>query len=183
MGKVYETIDSRVREFIKKQKMFFVATAPRDDKGLVNLSPKGLDGTFAVIDEQTVAYLDLTGSGIETIAHLKDNGRICVLFCAFEGPPLLVRIHGRGEVLLPDNPKFEPMMAHFSTLPGIRSIIVVHATRISDSCGYGVPLYAYEGHRDHLPKWSERKGPQGAAEYRRKNNAKSLDGLPGLADE
>ena len=182
MGKTYETINSRVRDFVMKKKVFFVATAPTGVDGLVNLSPKGLDGTFAVIDERRVAYLDLAGSGVETIAHIRDNGRICVMFCAFDGPPLIMRIQGKGEVILPESPEFAEMSLHFPKMPGVRSIIVVHATRISDSCGYGVPRYEYEGERDQLQKWATKKGPDGVDEYKKKNNALSLDGLPGLSD-
>ena len=183
MGKTYESIEPRVREFITKQKMFFVATAPQGKEGLVNLSPKGLDGTFAVLDDKRVAYLDLVGSGVETIAHIKDNGRVCLMFCAFDGPPLIMRIQGRGEVILPDDPAFEELAKSFSVLPGVRSIIVVHATRISDSCGYGVPRYGYEGERDQLEKWAVSKGADGVDEYKKKNNALSLDGLPGLVED
>ncbi len=179
MGKVYEALNDHLRTYISKQKMFFVATAPLSGEGLVNLSPKGLD-TFAVLDDTTVAYLDLTGSGIETIAHIRENGRICVMFCAFEGPPLIVRFQGRGEVVEPNDPKFEELKSHFGDYVGIRSIIVVHATRISDSCGYGVPLYDFKGERDQLIRWAENKGKEGVAEYKERVNAQSLEGLPGL---
>ena len=180
MGKVYETINPRLREFMTRQKLFFVATAPSEG-GHINVSPKGLPGTFAVVDDTTVAYLDLTGSGVETIAHVQDNGRICVMFCALDGPPLIVRIHGRGEVVTPDDDRFAELLKHFGPHRAVRSIIVVHATRISDSCGYGVPLYDFKGEREQLPKWAERKGPDGVEDYQQKNNVQSLDGLPGVA--
>ncbi len=184
MGKTFDTLDPKLRAFVGKQKMFFVATAPRDEGGFVNVSPKGLVGTFAVLDDTTVAYLDFVGSGVETIAHLRENGRICVMFCAFDGPPRIVRIHGQGEVVEPSEPEFDELLAHFDTYPGVRSIIRIRATRISDSCGYGVPLYSYEGERDQLQRWAERKGADGLAKYQRDNNSESLDGLPsGLGDE
>lgn len=179
MGKVYDRIDDRLAEFIGRQKVFFVASAPLSGDGLVNLSPKGLD-TFAILDDTTVAYLDLTGSGIETVAHLRENGRIVVMFCAFDGPPLIVRVHGRGEVVEPDHADFPDLVARFPAHPGTRAIIRVHATRISDSCGFGVPLYRFEAERDQLGRFAEKKGPDGLREYQAKNNRKSLDALPGL---
>ena len=178
MGKTYEAIAPKLRDFIERQKVFFVATAPLGAEGHVNLSPKGLAGTLALLDQLTIAYLDLTGSGVETIAHLRENGRICLMFCAFEGAPRIVRIHGTGDVVEPDDEEFPKLAAHFDAYPAVRSIIRVKATRISDSCGYGVPLYAYEGERDQLQRWAHSKGEDGVAEYQRKNNATSLDGLP-----
>ncbi|MGB8330943.1 MAG: pyridoxamine 5'-phosphate oxidase family protein [Polyangiales bacterium] len=180
MGKTFEEIDADLGAFMAKQKIFFVATAPLSADGHVNLSPKGLTGTFAIIDPRTIAYLDLTGSGVETIAHLRDNGRICVMFCAFEGPPRIVRVHGTGDVVEPRHQEFGPLSAHFRNYPGVRSIIRVRAHRISDSCGYGVPLYEFKAERDQLQRWAERKGEAGVAEYRRDRNAQSLDGLPSL---
>ncbi|MBW1755448.1 MAG: pyridoxamine 5'-phosphate oxidase family protein [Deltaproteobacteria bacterium] len=180
MAKTYDAIDAKLRTFIDDQKMFFVATAPLTPDGHINVSPKGLAGTFAIIDDRTIAYLDLTGSGVETIAHLRDNGRICVMFCAFEGRPRIVRIHGTGDVVEPDNAEFESLSAHFDEYPGVRSIIRVRAGRISDSCGYGVPLYEHTGGRDQLQRWAEQKGEDGLAQYRRDNNAESLDGLRSL---
>ena len=174
------TLTDRDRAFIAKQRMFFVATAPLSGDGLVNLSPKGLDGTFAVIDGRTVAYLDLVGSGIETLVHLRENGRICVMFNAFEGPPNILRIQGKGEAIEPGQDGFDALATHFPDLPGMRSIIKVTADRIADSCGFGVPFYEYKGQRDGLDRWCEKKGPGGIAQYMQKKNAKSLDGLPGL---
>jgi hypothetical protein len=163
--------------------MFFVATAPLAADGHVNLSPKGLD-TFVVLGEREVAYLDLTGSGIETLAHLRENGRIVLLFCAFEGPPKIVRLHGRGEAMEPGHPEFEALVARFPAHLGVRSVIRVRLDRISDSCGYGVPLYEFRGQRGQLPAWVERKEAQdGVGAYRRANNAESIDGLPGLSLE
>ena len=178
MGKTFDSIDSKLRAFIERQKVFFVATAPLTGEGHINLSPKGLEGTLAILDGRTVAYLDLTGSGVETIAHVRENGRICLMFCAFDGPPRIVRIHGTGEIFEPGDEEFGALRPRFDAYPAVRSIVVVHATRISDSCGYGVPLYKYEGERDQLQRWAERKGEDGIAQYQRDNNAESLDGLP-----
>jgi hypothetical protein len=183
MAKTFDAIDPKLRDFIEKQKMFFVATAPLTVDGHVNLSPKGLEGTLAILDEHTIAYLDLTGSGIETIAHIRENGRICVMFCAFEGAPRIVRIHGTGDAVEPGDDEFEGLLGHFDDYPAVRSIIRIRASRISDSCGYGVPLYDYRGERDQLQRWARSKGEEGVAQYRRDNNAESLDGLPsGLGD-
>ncbi len=180
MAKTYDAIDGKLRAFIDQQKMFFVATAPLTPDGHINLSPKGLAGTFAILDERTIAYLDLTGSGVETIAHLRENNRVCAMFCAFEGPPRIVRVHGTGDVVEPHDQEFEGLSAHFDDYPGVRSIIRIRASRISDSCGYGVPLYDYKGERDQLQRWADRKGEDGVEQYRRDNNAESLDGLPSL---
>jgi hypothetical protein len=179
VGKIYEGIDGRLAEFIGKQRVFFVATAPLSAEGHVNLSPKGLD-TFRILDPRTVAYLDLTGSGIETVAHLRENGRIVILFCAFEGPPKIVRLHGRGEVIGAGDAGYEALCQRFPPLPGARAVIRVSVTRISDSCGFGVPLYRFEGDRAQLGEWAERKGAEGVARYRAEQNRRSLDGLPGV---
>ena len=178
MAKTYEAIVPKLQDFIENQKMFFVATAPLTPDGHVNLSPKGLRGTLAILDDRTIAYLDLTGSGVETIAHLRENGRICVMFCAFEGPPRIVRIHGTGDVIEPGDDEFQSLSARFDDYPGVRSIIRIRATRISDSCGYGVPLYEHSGERDQLQRWAKSKGEDGVAQYQRDKNAVSLDGLP-----
>lgn len=181
MGRIYEELDDRLAGFLRRQHVFFVATAPSGDGGHVNLSPKGLDGTFAVLDPRTVAYLDLTGSGIETVAHLRENGRIVVMFCAFDGTPRIVRLHGRGEAVLAGDPRFDDLARRFPARPGIRSVIVVALERVSDSCGYGVPLMRFESERDQLHSWAERKGPDGVVEYQATKNAESIDGLPGLS--
>ncbi|UCH28454.1 MAG: pyridoxamine 5'-phosphate oxidase family protein [Myxococcales bacterium] len=184
MAKTYDAIVPKLRELIEQQKMFFVATAPLSAEGHVNLSPKGLDGTLAVLDDRTIAYLDLTGSGVETIAHLRENGRICMMFCAFEGAPRIVRIHGTADVIEPGDAEFGELIAHFADYPAVRSIIRIRATRISDSCGYGVPLYEHKGERDQLQRWARSKGEEGIAQYKRDRNAESLDGLPsGLGDQ
>jgi hypothetical protein len=176
---VYEAIDDRLAELIGRQHLFFVATAALAAEGSVNLSPKGLD-SLAILDPHTVAYLDLVGSGAETIAHLRENGRITILFCSFEGSPLLLRLYGRGEVFEPGDEGFETLLTHFPEHPGTRSIIRVSVTRIADSCGFGVPLYRFEGERTQLTRWAERKGDEGLREYQLGNNRVSLDGLPAL---
>jgi predicted pyridoxine 5'-phosphate oxidase superfamily flavin-nucleotide-binding protein len=180
MGKVYETIDGPIREFIQRQQMFFVATAPASLDGLLNLSPKGLD-SLRILDERTVAYADLVGSGIETVAHLKENGRIVLMFCAFAGAPNIVRLHGRGEVVQPDDAEFPSLRAMFPDYKGLRTIIRVHCTRISDSCGFGVPLYEYKGQRSQLTAWAMKQGTENLTKYQQRNNAHSIEGLPGLA--
>jgi predicted pyridoxine 5'-phosphate oxidase superfamily flavin-nucleotide-binding protein len=181
MAKVLDALDAHLTGFVTRQPVFFVATAPAGGEGHANVSPKGGQGSFAVIDPMTVAYLDITGSGVETIAHLRENGRITVLFCAFDGKPLIVRLYGRGEPVLPDDPRFAGLRARFpEDRPGVRSVILVRLDRIATSCGYGVPLMAYEGDRTVLREWAERRGPEGVAAYRETKNAASIDGLPGL---
>jgi Pyridoxamine 5'-phosphate oxidase len=184
MGKLYDEIDDRIRTFIEAQKLLFVASAPNAFHGHVNCSPKGLD-SFRMLDGRTVAYVDLVGSGIETIAHLRENGRIVVLFCAFEGAPKIVRLHGRGRAIEPHEGGFESLLARFglSPEPRIRAIVCVDVTRISDSCGYGVPLMRFEAHRDQLPAWAERKGTEAIEAYKLERNAASIDGLAGLLAE
>jgi hypothetical protein len=179
MAKTYERLDEGLVAFIENQHVFFVATAPLSGDGIVNLSPKGLD-TLRVVDDRTVEYADLTGSGAETIAHLKENGRMTIMFCAFEGPPKIVRLQGKGEVLGPDHPEFDNVVAQFPPIPGIRAVIRLRATRISDSCGYSVPVLDYRGEREALIKWAEKKGPAGLVEYRKEKNCRSLDGLVAL---
>lgn len=176
MGKTYEAITDGLARWIEAQPMFTVATAPRADDGLVNCSPKGMD-SFRILDPHTVAWLDLTGSGAETHAHLRENGRICVMFCAFEGPANIVRLQGTGEALPLGSPEYEALKDRFPDLPGARAIIRVDVRRIADSCGYAVPLMRFEGERDTLLTWAEKKGPDGLADYRRARNLKSLDGL------
>lgn len=180
MGRTYEAVDEPLSGFLQRQHVFFVGTAPSGRDGHINVSPKGLAETFAVLDAHTVAYLDLTGSGVETIAHLRDNGRIVVMFCAFEGPARIVRLHGRGEPVLPGDPRFSELAARFPARPGIRSVIVVRVERIADSCGFGVPRMRFEAERDDLDRWAERKGEAGIVRYRATSNVESIDGLPGV---
>lgn len=180
MGTVASSISPALAEWISRQHVFFVGTAPTGDDGHVNVSPKGLD-TFRVVGANRVAYLDLTGSGVETIAHLRENGRITVMFCSFEGPPRIVRLYGRGEVIEPTDERFGDLAIRFDELPGARSCIVVDVDRVADSCGYAVPLMSFVGDRERLIEWAERKGPDGLATYRQEKNALSIDGLPGFA--
>jgi hypothetical protein len=181
MGKVHEAIDERLRGFIEAQHIFFVGTAPLEADGHINLSPKGHRDTFAVLDERTVAYLDLTGSGAESLAHLRQNGRIVIMFCAFDGPPSIVRLHGRGTVHTPDDADWDALVSRFAPRAGVRAVVTVEVTRVSDSCGFAVPLYDHLGDRDLLESWTARKTDAELAAYRATKNATSIDGLPALA--
>jgi hypothetical protein len=176
MAKVLPQLTEGLHAFIQRQHLFFVATAPLAG-GHVNVSPKGLH-TFRVFGPTSVGYLDLTGSGIETAAHIRDNGRITFMFCAVEGPPLILRLYGRGRVVLPADPEWAALAPHFPTLPGVRSIVLAELDRVQTSCGEAVPLYSYLGDRDDLVKWAETKGPEGLDAYRREKNVASIDGLP-----
>ncbi len=180
MGHIGSVVDEKIRQFIEAQRVFFVASAPLDPLGHVNISPKGLD-TFGVLGPRKVAYLDLTGSGVETIAHLRENGRIVLMFCAFQGPPKIVRLHGRGRPVESHQPEFDSLKAHFADIEGARAIIVVEVLRVSDSCGFGVPLLQYQGDRPQLEAWVRKKGPEGLKKYREEKNRTSLDGLPGVS--
>lgn len=179
MGKQYSEIDDKLHRFIEAQHVFFVATAPSGSEGHVNLSPKGLD-SLRILGPRSVAYVDFVGSGVETIAHLRDNGRIVMLFCAFEGAPKILRLHGRGTAHEPSDPEFVRLRDQFPNAMPARSIIVISVERISDSCGFGVPLYEYRGQRDQLAAWADRKGQDGLRRYQLERNARSIDGLPGL---
>lgn len=189
MGRVYEELDERLADWIAAQALFFVASAPLDPDGHVNVSPKGPIGTLRVLDERTVAYLDVIGSGAETAAHVRENGRIVVMLCAFQGPPRIVRLHGRGELIQADEERFAELLARCAFQeegppPARRAIVLVRVERISDSCGYGVPLMRYEGRRPHMTAWAEKKlrvGGEGALlDYQRERNALSIDGLPAI---
>ncbi len=182
MSKVYDSIGDDQQVFIAAQQMFFVATAPLDPDGHVNLSPKGLD-CFRVLSPNRVAYLDLTGSGNETSAHLEENGRITLMFCAFTGSPKILRLYGRGEVVLPGSEQWAEMSSLFSDYPGARQIIVAEINRVQTSCGFGVPTYEYVGQRDTLIRWADAKGEAGLETYRREHNGRSIDGLPVLLSE
>lgn len=179
MGKLFPELDDDLRAYIARQHVFFVATAPLAADGHVNLSPKGLD-TFRVLGPTTVAYLELTGSGVETVAHLRENGRLTVMFCAFEGRPRILRLYGRGRAVEPGDPEWAAVSAGFPPLPGARSVVVLEVERIADSCGYGVPRYEYAGDRPQLIEWAEKKGPEGVRRYQARKNRASIDGLPGL---
>lgn len=189
MAKIFDGIDHTLAQWIGRQALFFVASAPLDPHGHVNVSPKGPIGTLRVLDANTVAYLDLVGSGAETIAHVRENGRIVIMLCAFEGPPRIVRLHGRAEIVLAGDPQFddlfgrcrfeEPKVAQLR-----RAVMLVHVTRVADSCGYGVPLMSFEGLRPHLDASAEKKlrvgGPHALLDYQREKNARSIDGLPAV---
>ncbi|MBC2606369.1 pyridoxamine 5'-phosphate oxidase family protein [Pelagicoccus albus] len=177
--KLHPEISAKHLAWIEKQQMFFVGTAPLDAEGHVNLSPKGGD-SFRVLSPLQVAYLDYTGSGAETIAHLRENGRIVIMFCAFEGPPQIFRLHGKGTAHLHGSPEFEELSKHFPENPGARSIVVVDVERVADSCGYAVPFYDFKGHRNGLDKWAEKKGEDGVKAYQAENNERSIDGLPSI---
>ncbi|HUZ19092.1 MAG TPA: pyridoxamine 5'-phosphate oxidase family protein [Acidimicrobiales bacterium] len=182
MGRTYDEVGERLAAFLLAQPVFFVATAPLGPDGHVNCSPKGNRGELALLDPRTVAYLDQTGSGIETVAHLRENGRIVLMFCAFEGPPRIVRLHGTGEVVTAGDRRFAALAARFSSPAGdgVRSVIVVGVRRISDSCGFGVPLMDFRGHRAEMDAWAGRKGRDGIARYWGEKNRASIDALPGL---
>jgi len=188
VAKIFERIDENLRGWIAKQRLFFVATAPLDGEGHVNVSPKGPIGTLRVLGDHTVAYLDMVGSGAETVAHIRENGRIVVMLCAFEGPPRILRLHGRGEVIPAGDERFDELYARagFDAPHDVeaarRAIVTVDVKRIADSCGYGVPLMSYEGERPHMEAWAEKKIRVGGSEeidaYVAKKNAASIDGLP-----
>ncbi|MFI9082365.1 pyridoxamine 5'-phosphate oxidase family protein [Streptomyces sioyaensis] len=185
MGKTYESIDGRLREFIESQPVFFTATAPLAADGCVNLSPKGRAGTLAVLDELSLAYLDFGGSHAETIAHLRENGRIALMWCAFSGPPTVVRVHGRGEPVFRDDPRFAELLTRFAPDvdgPGLRAVILVTAERISDSCGFAVPFLEYRAERSLHADFFARKSDSEFAAYceGKENVGTSVDGLPAL---
>ncbi len=189
MGRTYDAISDHQREWVARQPMFFVGSAPLAADGHVNLSPKGPIGTLRVLGPRQVAYLDVVGSGAETIAHLRENGRIVMMLCAFEGPPRILRFHGRGSVLMPGDAAYDELLERCefddpAAPEARRAIIAVDVTRIADSCGYGVPLMAYESERPHYDAWTAKKLRTGGAgaldDYAVENNARSIDGLAGV---
>jgi predicted pyridoxine 5'-phosphate oxidase superfamily flavin-nucleotide-binding protein len=182
MGHVHEAIDSRLRAFVEAQPVFFVATAPATG-GHVNVSPKGLADTLVVIDEHTVAYLDLTASGAETIAHVRDNGRITLMFCSFDRTPNVVRLHGTGRVVSLYDEEFATWAARFPANPAARAVIVVDVERVSDSCGFALPVMTLTEERDLLTPNMARRGADGVVAYRRQKNRRSIDGLPAFDDD
>ena len=177
MGKFFDCIQPAHQVFIEKQKMFFTATAPLSSEGHVNLSPKGLD-SFRVLSPTLVAYMDIVGSGNETSAHLLENGRITFMFCAFDGPPNILRLYGRGYTVLPGDAEWPELAPHFNLVLATRQIIVADIDKVQTSCGFSVPLYTYKGERDHAQKWAENKGAEGLEKYKSEKNLVSLDGLP-----
>jgi hypothetical protein len=176
MGKIFECITPDLKMFIEAQPVFFVATAPLANIGHVNLSPKGLD-CLRLVSPSQIAYLDLTGSGNETAAHLAENGRITFMFCAFSDAPRILRLYGTGAVVLPETAGWAELIRRFPAFPGIRQIITAEITRVQTSCGYGVPLMEFGAQRDTLLRWAEAKG-ETLPVYRQAKNAKSIDGLP-----
>lgn len=175
MGKVHKAITGELQAFILRQHMFFVATAALT--GRVNISPKGLD-SFRILSDSRVAYLDLTGSGNETSAHLLENGRITFMFCSFEGAPRILRLYGKGQTVLPGDAEWDDLVGLFPYYLGTRQIIVADIDRVYTACGFAVPLYDYQGERDALIKWAEHRGGDGVLTYQRENNSCSIDGLP-----
>ncbi len=173
MARRYPALEDAHRQFIAAQQMFFVATADRE--GHINLSPKGLD-SLRVLDASHVAWLNLTGSGNETATHLRDDGRMTLMFCAFQGDPLILRLYGRGEAVHRRDERWEALAAEFPSLPGARQIVLMNIELVQTSCGFGVPLYAFQGQRKLLPRWAESKGRDGLEQYWREKNALSLDG-------
>jgi Pyridoxamine 5'-phosphate oxidase len=179
MGKTYDRIDDKLASFIGKQRMFFVATAPLSGGGHVNVSPKGYD-SFCILSPLRVAYADLGGSGIETVAHVRENGRITIMFCAFEGPAMILRLYGRARVMQFDEPGFDVELRRFPGFDRARNIVFVDVERIADSCGWGVPFYEFKSERDQLKRYIDNRTQEEWEERRYEANARSVDGLPGL---
>jgi len=177
MAKLFDCITDELQRFIAAQHLFFVATAPLSQAGHVNLSPKGLD-SFRILSPNRVAYLDLTGSGNETSAHLQENQRITLMFCAFQGPPCILRLYGQGYTVLTTDSEWDALHSLFSPIPGTRQIVVATIDRVQTSCGNGVPLYEYLGEREAIVKWAVKKGEQGLYDYWQQKNLVSIDGLP-----
>ena len=189
MGKIFDVIDEQLERWIFRQSMFFVGSAPLDADGHVNVSPKGPIDSLRVLTPTTVAYLDMVGSGAETIAHVRENGRIVIMFCAFEGPPRILRLHGRAEAVPASDERFSELMelwgfAEPETPEARRAIVLVEVVRVADSCGYGVPLMKQEGQRPHMDLWAAKKvrvgGSEALLDYQREKNAESIDGLPAV---
>jgi len=192
MASTFSEIDERLAAWIASQPMYFVASAPLGADGHINVSPKGPIDTLRVLDPHTVAYLDLVGSGAETIAHVRENGRIVIMLCAFQGPPRILRLHGEGDVVVPGDERFEALLERAAfqqpSVPASRrAVVLVDVKRIADSCGYGVPLMGYEGKRPHMDAWAEKKVRVGGSEalqaYQLEKNTTSIDGLPALDRE
>jgi hypothetical protein len=175
MGKQFDALLPEHEDFIGKQRLFFVGSAPLSEEGHVNLSPKGHD-VLRIMSPTEIAYLDLTGSGNETSAHTAENGRITIMFCAFEGAPLILRVYGTGRVILPETPEWDQLIPQFELLPGARQIIYITLHKVQTSCGYAVPNFSYAGERETLKRWAEQKGEEGLEQYQREKNSVSLDG-------
>jgi hypothetical protein len=177
MGKLFDALLPEHEDFIRKQRLFFVGSAPLNEEGHINLSPKGHD-VLRIISPTEIAYLDLTGSGNETSAHIAENGRITLMLCAFEGPPLILRGYGTGRVILPKTPEWNDLIPQFELLPGARQIIYITLHKVQTSCGYAVPNFSYTSERETLKRWAIQKGEEGLEQYHRERNSVSLDGLP-----
>jgi hypothetical protein len=177
MGKQFTALLPEHEEFIAKQRIFFVGSAPLSEEGHVNISPKGYD-TLRVLSANRAAYLDMTGSGNETSAHIRENGRVTIMFCAFEGPPNILRLYGTGTVVLPGSPEWDDLYPHFPPIPGARQIIIVDFDIVQTSCGYSIPFMSYSGERETLSRWAVQKGEDGLKQYWKDKNMKSIDGLP-----
>ncbi|GAB3923414.1 pyridoxamine 5'-phosphate oxidase family protein [Mucilaginibacter myungsuensis] len=177
MGKFFDEMTPAHAAFIQKQKMYFVATAPLQADGHVNLSPKGMD-SFRVLSPTKVVYMDIVGSGNETSAHILENGRITLMFCAYDGPPNILRLYGTGRTVLPGDAEWEEFAEMFDVPLAIRQFIVSDVHKVQTSCGFSVPYYEYVGERDHGEKWAQNKGAEGLEVYKREKNLVSLDGLP-----
>jgi len=181
VARFYPELNEGHKAFIAAQKLFFTATAPRE--GRINLSPKGMD-SFRCLDGRTVAYLDLTGSGNETAAHLRDDGRLTVMFCSFGDEPLILRLYGTATVVRPGEARWDQLVGRFPPIPGRRQIVLLHIESLQTSCGFGVPVYEFKEARQRLTQWAARRGEEGLADYRHKNNRVSIDGLPtGLIED
>ncbi|MDX1953626.1 MAG: pyridoxamine 5'-phosphate oxidase family protein [Verrucomicrobiota bacterium] len=177
MSKQLEQIDQELAEWIAEQHLFFVATAPLSPRGHINTSPKGGEA-FRVLGPREAVYQDYTGSGAETAAHLRENGRIVIMFCAFKGSPQIVRLHGQGTLITEGHPRFEEMLGKFPVNPGTRAFVNIAISRVSSSCGYSVPYYEFKGNRDILDRWATKQGPEKVRAYRVAKNQRSIDGLP-----
>jgi hypothetical protein len=177
MSKQLQSIDPDLAAWVAAQKIFFVGTAPLSADAHINISPKGGD-SFRVLGPMEVVYQDYTGSGAETAAHVQENGRIIIMFCAFDGPPQIVRLYGRGTIITETHPRFAEFSKQFPPNPGTRAFVHIHVTRISSSCGYSVPFFDFKKQRDVLDKWARKQGPAKMREYRAKKNQQSIDGLP-----
>ena len=175
MAAFYDALDDKLRTFIEKQHMFFTASAPAE--GRINLSPKGMD-SFACLDNNTVAYLNLTGSGNETAAHLVENGRITIMFCSYDKNPLILRIYGKGRSVHPEDAEWDDLAKEIDLITGARQFIVVDIDSVQTSCGYAVPRYEFVEQRDTLTRWAEAKGEDGVEDYWRENNVTTIDGKP-----
>ncbi|MEH1924451.1 MAG: pyridoxamine 5'-phosphate oxidase family protein [Nostoc sp.] len=176
MSKLFDCITKELQDFIAAQHLFFVGSAPLSPTGHVNLSPKGFN-CFRILSPNRVGYLDLTGSGNETSAHLQENGRITFMFCAFQEPPCILRLYGQGTTILPSSPDWDSLYSLFLPIPGTRQIIVADIEKIQTSCGFGIPLYEYQGQRQTLVNWASKKGEEGVREYQQQKNLVSIDGL------